>query len=106
ADRLWRPGGLWVLTDRGTFSAAVMIAAALENPTTGLFAGEKTGGHPNSYGDSRRIVLPQTGLTVRVSSLYWQLTGPRDQRDGITPLVPIEARFADWKANRDPVLDA
>jgi hypothetical protein len=105
-ERLQRPGAMWALIDRGTFSAAVMMAADLELRTTMLLAGEKTGGHPNSYGDSRRVVLPHSGITVRVSSLYWQLTGPQDGRDGITPHVPIEMRFADWQANRDPVLDA
>lgn len=105
AERLWQPGGLWALVDRGTFSAAVMLTADLELRTPTLFVGEKTGGHPNSYGDSRRIVLPNSGLTVRVSSLYWQLTGPQDGRDGILPHIAVEPRFADWRANRDPALD-
>ncbi len=105
-DRLQRPGAMWALIDRGTFSAAIMMAADLELQTAMLLAGEKTGGHPNSYGDSRRVVLPHSGLTVRVSSLYWQLTGPQDRRDGITPHVPVTTRFADWQAGRDPVLEA
>src|SRR5262245_14023352 len=105
SERLWKPGGLWVLIDRGTFSAAVMMAADLEMRTPAVLVGEMTGGHPNSYGDSRRVVLPNTGITVRVSSLYHQLTGPDDPRDGITPLVPMEMHFADWRANRDPALD-
>ena len=105
AERLWQPAGLWALVDRGTFSAAVMLAADLESWTPTLFVGEKTGGHPNSYGDSRRILLPNSGLTVRVSSLYWQLTGPKDDRDGITPHIPVEMRFDDWCANRDPALE-
>ena len=55
----WQPGGLWALIDRGTFSAAVMMSADLEMRTPTLLAGEKTGGHPNSYGDSRRVVLAE-----------------------------------------------
>jgi hypothetical protein len=106
AERLWRPGGLWALIDRGTFSAAVMLAADLELRVPALLVGEKTGGHPNSYGDSRRVVLPRSGLTVRVSSLFWQLTGPQDRRDGITPHIPVSERFADWRAGRDPALEA
>lgn len=105
-ERLWRPGGMWALIDRGTFSAAIMMAADLELRTPTLLVGEKTGGHPNSYGDSRRVTLPNSGLTVRVSSLFWQLTGPQDPRDGIRPHVPVVMRFADWQANRDPVLEA
>jgi hypothetical protein len=106
AERLYRPGALWAIVDRGTFSAAVMLAADLEMRTPTILVGEPTGGHPNSWGDAKRIVLPNTGLTVRVSSLYWQLTSPQDSRDAIVPHVPVEETFADWRANRDPALDA
>jgi hypothetical protein len=106
AERLYRPGGLWAIVDRGTFSAAVMLAADLEMRTPTILVGEKTGGHPNSWGDAKRIVLPNTGLTVRVSSLFWQLTSPQDSRDAIVPHVPVEEAFADWRANRDPALEA
>jgi len=104
ATRLWHAGGLWALIDRGTFSAAVMMAAELERWTPAILVGEMTSGHPNSYGDSRRVVLPKTGLTVRVASLFEQLTSPQDPRPGITPHVPVEATSADWRANRDPAL--
>jgi hypothetical protein len=106
AERLWRPGGLCALIDGGTFSAAVMLAADLEMMTPTLLIGEKSGGRPNSYGDSRRIVLPNTGITVRVSSLFWQTTDPRDHRDGIAPHLQVETRFEDWQRNRDPALDS
>jgi hypothetical protein len=105
AERLWRPGGLFALIDRGTFSAALMLASDLETRTPTLFAGEKTGGAPNGYGDSRRRVLPNTGLTIRVSSLYWQTTDPRDARDGITAHIEAGPRFEDWQARRDSVLE-
>ncbi len=105
ADRLWQPGGLFVLMDRGTFSAAVMLAAELERETPAIFVGEPTGGKPNGYGDSRRVRLPRTGLTIRVSTLFWQLTDPRDGRDAITPHVSVSARFADYRENRDAMLD-
>lgn len=106
AEQLWRPGALWALIDRGTFSAAVMLAADLEMRTPAVLVGEKTAGNPNSYGDSRRVVLPGSGVTVRVSSLYWQSTSPQDRRDGITPHVGATPSFDDWRAGRDPALDA
>ena len=106
AERLYRPGGLWALVDRGSFSAAVMLAADLEMRTPTVLVGEETGGHPNSWGDAKRVVLPQSGLTVRVSSLYWQLTSPQDRREAIVPHVRIDETFADWRAGRDPALEA
>jgi len=105
AESLWRPGGLVVLTDRGTFSAAVMLAVALEAETPAIFVGEPTGGAPNGYGDSRRVRLPNTGLTIRASTLYWQLSDPRDTRDAVTPHLAVTPRFADYRAGRDVVLD-
>jgi len=103
--RLWEPGAMFVITDRGTFSAAAMLVAALEAHTPAVFAGEKTGGAPNGWGDSKRVTLPNTGLTIRVSSLYWQTTDPRDTRDGFTPLLPTTTTFADERDGRDPPLD-
>jgi hypothetical protein len=103
--RLWEPGAMFVITDRGTFSAAAMLVAALETHTPAVFVGEKTGGAPNGYGDSKRVTLPNTGLTIRVSSLYWQTTDPRDVRDGFTPLIPTDTFFADEHDGRDPPLE-
>ena len=57
----------------------------LEQNTNAVFVGEPTGGSPNGYGDSRKLTLPSSGLTVRVSTLYWQPSDPRDKRDAIAP---------------------
>jgi len=104
--RLEEPGALWALIDRGTFSAAVMLATDLESWTPTILVGETTGGDPNAPGDSRRTVLPETGLTVRISSLDWQSSDPRDQRHGITPHLPIQSTFANWQQGHDAALEA
>src|SRR6185436_14117391 len=49
-----RTGRLFVIVDRGTFSAAVSLAADLQRETHALFVGEPTGGAPNSPGDPAR----------------------------------------------------
>jgi hypothetical protein len=85
AKKLQAPGTVFVLVGRHTFSAAMMFASDLEEHTNAIFLGEPTAGAPNSYGDSRKIVLPESGLTLRVSKLYWQKSDPRDPRDTITP---------------------
>lgn len=103
---LQRPGRLFVLADRATFSAAMMLLTDLEKLTPAIVAGEGSGASPNGYGDSRRIRLPGTGLTVRASTLYWQTSDPRDARDGIEPHLPVEARFANWRSGHDVVLDS
>jgi hypothetical protein len=85
AKKLQAPGTVFVLVGRRTFSAAMMFASDLEEHTNAIFLGEPTAGAPNSYGDSRKIILPESGLTLRVSKLYWQKSDPRDPRDTITP---------------------
>ena len=61
-----QPGKLFVLIDRGTFSAAVGAAADLENLTNSIFIGEPTAGAPSSWGDPKRLTLPNSGLVAEV----------------------------------------
>jgi tetratricopeptide (TPR) repeat protein len=75
----------------------------LEDYTEAIFVGEPTGGKRNSYGDSRRITLPNSGITVRVSTLWWQ----EDERDGRpwkAPELAADLKFEDYRNNIDPVL--
>lgn len=102
---LWEPGRLFALIDRGTFSAALMFAAALEDHTPVVFVGEPTGARPNGYGDSRKLELPNSGITIRASTLYWQLTDPRDDRAAIEPHLPVGLRAVDYRNDQDPVLE-
>jgi tetratricopeptide (TPR) repeat protein len=98
-------GRLFVLTGRATFSAAQFLVNDLERMTNAVFVGEPTGGKANSYGDSRKIVLPHSGITVRVSILWWQVD-ERDHRPWTAPMVAADLAFADYRANRDPALEA
>ncbi|HEX9166386.1 MAG TPA: hypothetical protein VF862_10790 [Gemmatimonadales bacterium] len=106
ATRVNRPGGLFIITDRGTFSAAVSLLGDLERNTHALVVGEPAGAPPNSYGDSRRIRLPESGVEVRISTVFWQHSDPRDPRPWIVPDLVAPLRFADWAAGRDPALEA
>lgn len=101
-----RPGGLFVIVDRGTFSAAVSLAAELERETNAVFVGEPTGGAPNSPGDPTDVKLPASGLVARVSTVFWDGSDPRDPRAFIAPDVPVMSAWADWHAHRDPALPA
>ena len=58
------------------------------------------------YGDSYRIRLPNSGVTVRVSTLYWQFSDPRDHRVWTPPEVATDLTFDDYRRNRDPALEA
>jgi len=101
ADKLRNVGSLFVILGRGTFSAAMMFALDVEANTPVLFVGEPTGGRPNHFGDSRLLTLPETGVTVRISSLYWQYSTPHDERPWIEPHLPTPLSAADYRAGKD-----
>ncbi len=63
------------------------------------------GAKPNHYGDSRRLRLPNTGLTIRASTRYWQLSRPTDRRDAVAPMIPVPVTSADYAAGTDPALE-
>jgi len=94
------PGALFVLVDAETFSAAMNLAEDLERWLPAVFVGSGTGARPNSYGDARKLVLPRSGLTIRLSSLFWQ-NHPNDRRSAIEPLVAAPQGLADLRAGRD-----
>lgn len=101
-----RPGGLFVLLGRGTWSAAQFLLNHLEGYTDALFVGEPSASKGNVYGDSRRITLPNSGVTVRVSVYYWQDWAPWDARTWTAPHLTAELSSEDYRAGRDPALKA
>jgi tetratricopeptide (TPR) repeat protein len=101
-----RRGGLFVLMGRSTWSAAQFLLNRLEAYTDVLFVGEPSGSKGNHYGDSRRITLPNSGVTVRVSVYYWQEWEPWDPRPWTAPHVTAELSSGDYRAGLDPALRA
>jgi hypothetical protein len=98
-------GRLFTILGRSTWSAAQMLVNELERYTSTIFVGEPSGGKVNSYGDSHRITLPNSGITVRVSTLWWQ-QDERDRRQWTAPHVAAELTFEDYRTNNDPALNA
>lgn len=105
ARKLDQPGSLFVVIGRSTFSAAQFLVNELEQFTDAVFVGEPSGGKVNSYGDSRKITLPNSGLTVRVSTLWWQ-EDERDQRQWKAPDIAAELGSSDYRNSVDPALEA
>ena len=106
ADRLRAPGRLFVLTSPQTFSAAANCVAKIDRETNAVFIGEPTGAGPNHAGDADTLVLPNTGVSVRISRLWWQISDPRDTRRAMLPDVPMALTYDDFVAGRDRALEA
>jgi hypothetical protein len=104
SENIDRPGHLFGIIGPATFSAAQMLADALETYTKILFVGEPTGSRGNAYGDSRRIVLPNSGITVRAAIYYWQDWHPLDKREATMPQIPATLTLEDYSHKTDPAL--
>ncbi len=63
-------GKVFVIMGRHTYSAAMMLAVRLEEFVQVVFVGEDTGGKPEHIGDSRKFQLPNSKLTLRVSTIW------------------------------------
>jgi hypothetical protein len=106
ASHVNRPGGLFVIIGRKTYSAAQNTAVFLERQTHAVFVGEPTGSSPNFIGETTPFVLPWSRLEVNVSDLYWQSSWPMDPRPWIAPHLYAPPTFAAYAAGRDPALEA
>jgi hypothetical protein len=105
-SRLNERGRLFVITGRETFSAALMCTVDLERETQAIFVGEPTGGKPNHFSESGRFTLPNSGIPVGYSWLYWQLSDARDDRPWIQPHIEAEVSSAADFAGDDPAMEA
>jgi tetratricopeptide (TPR) repeat protein len=105
-SKINRRGKFFVITGRETFSAAQNLVNQLEKYTEAIFVGEPTAAHPNHYGDSRPFTLPNSKLTVRASTLWWQDLDPRDERFWTAPEIAAETSSEDYRKNIDPAFEA
>ncbi len=99
-------GRLYVLIGRTTFSAAQHLLHQLEAYSYAMFVGEPGGAKPDHFSDPKRVELEHSGLTLRVSTLFWHSWLANDFRDAITPHIDAPLTSADWFAGRDPALTA
>src|ERR1044072_7177681 len=106
ARKVDQPGKLFAIIGRSTWSAAQFLLNDLERYTNTIFVGEPSCSKANVYGDSRKITLPNSGVTVRVSIYWWQAWHPLDMRRWTAPHLTAELSSADYSANNDPAMKA
>ncbi len=96
-------GKLFIITDRGTFSSALLNAISFKLYTDCILVGEPTGGKPNSYGEVRSFSLPNSGIIVQYCTKYFKTLS--DDPESLFPDYDVETSFADYSGCKDPVLD-
>ncbi len=106
-EALDHPDGLFVITGRRTFSAAMLLSSMIEFHTDALFVGEPTGSRPQFYGEDTEFQLPYSKLAGSISSLWFQNRFiSDDERPWIAPDIVAELTFDDLHAGRDPAMAA
>lgn len=101
-----KPGKLFVIIGRRTFSACQNLVNELSNYTNAFFVGEPTAENINFYGDNRRVELPKTGIPVFLSFAWWQDKPQWENADWLAPQLAVDLSLEDYKTNNDPVLAA
>ena len=96
-------GKLFVITNRGTFSSALLNSISFKQNTDCILVGEPTGGKPNSYGEVRTFSLPNSGIFVQYCTKYFKTVG--GDPESLFPDYDVEISFADYINCKDPVLD-
>ncbi len=99
-------GKTYVLIGRETFSAATMLVNDFEQYTNAVLVGEGSAGRPSHYGDPKKLVLPNSGLTLRVSTIYWQSWLAGDFREFVETHVDAPPGATEFFAGRDGAIDA
>lgn len=106
SKKINKPGKLFVIIGRRTFSACQNLVNELSNYTNALFVGEPTAENINFYGDNRRVELPKTGIPVFLSFAWWQDKPQWENADWLAPQLAVDMSLEDYKTNKDPVLAA
>lgn len=101
-----RPGRLFVMTSRKTFSAAVMFLSLMECRTNAVIVGEPTGQGPFFCAIPRPVVLPNSGIEINVSRQFNRCALVNDGRDSIEPDIPVQYTYEDYLEGRDPMMEA
>ncbi len=101
-----KPGKLFVIIGRRTFSACQNLVNELSNYTNALFVGEPTAENINFYGDNRRVELPKSKIPVFLSFAWWQDKPQWENADWLAPQLAVDMSFDEYRSNKDPMLEA
>lgn len=101
-----KPGKLFVIIGRRTFSACQNLVNELSNYTNAIFVGEPTAENINFYGDNRRILLPNSKTPVFLSFAWWQDKPQWENGPWLAPQLAVDMSFDEYRTNKDPMLNA
>ncbi|MFL6278155.1 MAG: S41 family peptidase [Blastocatellia bacterium] len=98
-----KPGHLFVIIGRATFSAAMSNAADFKKDTRAILVGEPTGERPNSYQENDEMKLPNSGIVVSYSTRYYKFLD--EDAPAVMPDKRLDPEWPAYRAGRDPVME-
>ena len=115
-DWAGRPGRLFVVVGRCTFSAGLYHAAQMKQFSPAFFVGEPVGDRLDYWAEGGEIVLPYSGVVIWYSNgfhRYSQVSYPENQPyyeelsiPALGPDASTPLSSTDYFAGRDPALEA
>ena len=96
-------GRFYVIIGRATYSAAQKLVTRLDS-TNVILVGEPTGGSPNHFGDAREFILPNSKLSVTVSTVFHN-DARGDSRRSIEPDIEAPVLATEYFAGQDSALN-
>jgi len=97
-------GRIFVAIGRGTYGSGAFNVLDLKDYARAKTVGEPTADKPNSFGEQRPFVLPNSRLRVVYATRYFRLVKNADPPSW-EPDQKVTLTAADFLAGRDPVLE-
>jgi len=98
----WKTG-VYVLTDRVTFSAATINATQFKQILNAKVVGEPTGSNPTGYQDMGAFELPNSGLVISYSKRKFRFQERANQ--GLQPDVLMDYEWESFSKGRDNMME-
>ena len=103
ADNIDWKSGVYVLTDKVTFSAATSNASQFRQILNAKIVGEPTGSNPTGYQDMGQFTLPNSGMIVTYSKRLFRFQDKVTQ--GVQPDVLIKYNWQSYSKGIDNMIE-
>lgn len=83
-------GNVYILTNRSSFSAAMDFAQIIQDNQLGKVIGESPANDVNGYGEIVVFSLPNTGVSMQISTKKWYRIDENNTNDYVIPDYPCK----------------
>jgi len=104
--RINRSGRLFGIIGRVTSGTILEFVSVLQNNSRIVLVGESTLDAPNGVGDPAVVTLPNSGIEVAITEVFWPTSFADDPRRAVAPDIAVNYRHSDWQQGHDPAITA